>query len=233
MSNIKELLYTLSEPAYADFASRLLPSNMEQPLLGVRLPVLRKIARELARQDLSKALEQLTDDSFEEKMLQGMVIGYSKAPLEQILNAIRSFLPKIDNWSICDSFCSGLKIARIHPYPVWEFLEPFFESEHPYTVRFAVVMLLNHYRTREYLAPSLAQLISLKNESLTVQMATAWALSMYYVHFPDETFQAMKKISDSNVRRLTVRKICESHQASSQQKEMLKGWRRECEAHAK
>lgn len=229
MTYVQQQLYALAEPEYAAFSSRLLPP-LDIPLLGVRLPSLRKMARVLSRQGLAPALEQLTDETFEEIMLQGMVIGSAEAPLGQTLQAVAQFLPKITNWSVCDSFCCGLRIAQRFPREVWNFLLPLLHSPHPYSVRFAVVMLLDHYRTEEYLDAALQQLICVDHPHPSVQMAVAWALSMYYVRFPKATFAAMQHLTDPEIRRLTVRKICESRQASPQQKAALRQWRKELES---
>lgn len=231
MTAVQTSLYALAEPAYAAFSTRLLPP-MERPLLGVRLPALRKMSRDLARQGLDAALRQLTDETFEEIMLQGMVIGCARASLVDTLDAVQAFLPKIDNWSVCDSFCCGLKIAQQNPQEVWNFLQPLFRSAHPYTVRFAVVMLLDHYRTDAFRDEALDILVHLQSDYPSVQMGIAWALSMYYVKYPDATFHAMAQLTDATVRRLTVQKICESRQATVEQKALLRQWRKEQETHA-
>lgn len=232
MTSVQAALHAQAEPAYAAFSARLLPP-MERPLLGVRLPTLRRMARSLARQGLNEALAQLSDETFEELLLQAMVIGCAPAPLEKTLQAVRAFLPKIDNWSVCDSFCCSLRIARRYPREVWDFLLPLFHAPHPYTVRFAVVMLLNHYRNETFRDDALEILVHLENPHPSVQMGIAWALSMFYVQFPDATFHAMERLTDANVRRLTVRKICESRQATPAQKDGLRRWRKERDARAK
>ena len=100
ITDIKEQLSLLAEPAYRDFSSSLLPGT--EHILGVRLPALRKIARKLAKENWLENLARCTQDSFEEIMLQGFIIGYAKAPLPDILEQIAAFLPKINNWSVCD-----------------------------------------------------------------------------------------------------------------------------------
>ena len=45
-------------------------------ILGVRLPILRKLAKKIIRGDWRAYLASAQDQSFEEIMLQGMVIGY-------------------------------------------------------------------------------------------------------------------------------------------------------------
>ena len=93
ITDIKEQLSLLAEPAYRDFSSSLLPGT--EHILGVRLPALRKIARKLAKENWLENLARCTQDSFEEIMLQGFIIGYAKAPLPDILEQIAAFLPKM------------------------------------------------------------------------------------------------------------------------------------------
>ena len=69
------------------------------------------------------------DTYFEEIMLQGLVIGAMKSDIETVLFQVEQFVPKIDNWSVCDSFSNSLKIAEKHRGEVWKFLIPYWHSE--------------------------------------------------------------------------------------------------------
>ena len=140
---VRERLLALSEESYRAFSARLLPPHVR--LMGVRLPALRRLARELAKGDWRSWLDTADSEYFEEILLQGMVIGYIKADVEEVLARTAAFVPLIDNWSVCDSFCSGLKAAREHRERVWSFLQPYFTSEQEFDVRFAVVMGLFYY----------------------------------------------------------------------------------------
>ena len=101
---IRKQLDMLSEPDFREFTAGLMPGVRN--VLGVRLPALRRIAKQEARGNWKEYFEQALDDSYEEIMLQGMVIGYLKEDLDVVQGLIRDFVPKIDNWSVCDSFCS-------------------------------------------------------------------------------------------------------------------------------
>ena len=125
-TEIRKRLLDLAEPEYQKFSSSLLPGV--ENVLGVRLPKLRKLAEQLAAKDWKGYADSIAPDGgdgkevfFEEIMLKGFLIGYArrraKAPLSEILAEAKDFLPLIDNWSVCDSFCSTLKIARL-----WLFL---------------------------------------------------------------------------------------------------------------
>ena len=123
---IREELYQLAEEDYRKFQQKLLPDCCD--LLGVRLPELRKIAKRIAREDYDHFLTQEPEDYFEEKMLKGMVISYlnpDEAGLYTVIKAIDSFIPKIDNWSVCDSFCSGLKYTADTPNEKKRLKRPF------------------------------------------------------------------------------------------------------------
>ena len=150
----------------------------------MRLPKLRKIAGKVCRCRGTGYLLNAWDGTYEEIMLQGMVIGCLKEPFETVLPFIRAFLPKIDNWSVCDSFCCSLKIARREPEAVWEFVTECLRSERPYTVRFAVVMLLNYYVDEAHLPQVLCALDGIKSDFYYVRMAVAWAVSVCFVKFP-------------------------------------------------
>lgn len=223
--DIKAELVRLAEPEYAVFSRRLLPGT--ENVLGVRLPLLRRLARRIAKGDWAAYLDTAGDGSFEEVMLQGMVIGAICAPPQEVLARTAAFVPKIDNWSVCDSFCSGLKLARTHPEPVWEFLQPYFEDPRPFAVRFAVVMLLFYYIDAQHLPRVLALLEEVHSDEYYVKMAVAWAASMCYAAFPDETLPWLQAARlDEFTYRRTIRKICESHQVNAEQKSHLRALER-------
>lgn len=117
---IREELYKNMDTEYGKFAASLNPSCGN--IIGVRIPVLRKMAKEIASVNWKEYLDNAVDDTFEEIMLQGLVLGYAKGKIDDILVYTEEFIPKIDNWSVCDTFCNTFKIARRYPNDVWEFL---------------------------------------------------------------------------------------------------------------
>lgn len=212
--DVRAELARMAEPEYAAFAAKLLPGVDD--LLGVRLPVLRRLARRLAKGDWAAYLDAAGDGTFEERMLQGMVIGSLDAPVETVLARAAAFIPKIDNWSVCDSFCSGLKIARAAPQRVWDFLTPYLDDPRPFGVRFAVVMLLFYYIDAAHLSAVLDCLAGVRYEDYYVKMAVAWAASMCCAAFPERTLAWLQTMPlDEWTHEKTVRKICESRQVSA------------------
>lgn len=212
---IKSKLNALAEPDYAVFARRLLPGT--ENILGVRLPRLRTLARRIARENWRVYLDTARADTFEEIMLQGMVIGYLQAPLPEVLSQIAAFIPKIDNWSVCDSFCSGLKIARIHPNAIWNFFQPYLAHSNTYHVRFAVVMMLFYYIDDVHIDLILSQLSKIQHDDYYVKTAVAWALSLCCVAYPPKTLNFLSQnLFDTFTHNKAIQKIAESRQTSAQ-----------------
>lgn len=225
---IRKLLEDLAEPEFQRFSSSLIPDLAPGFLLGVRLPKLRKIAREIAGKDPEGYLKDARCDSFEEVMLQGMVIGSLKGKPETIFPLIESFVPKIDNWSVCDSFCSSLKIAREYPEAVWEFLQPMFADQREYYVRFAVVMLIFYFIQPPYLPQAFALFDRISSDFYYVKMAVAWAVSICYREFPKETLDYLKRCRlEQFTYEKALQKIIESLKTDAKTKEMFRAMKRE------
>ena len=107
---IRKKIFELADDEYKKFQENLCPDN--DNIVGVRLPLLRDLAREIAKGDWRTYIKTAQDEYYEEIMLQGMVIGCVRTDVEERLRYITNFVPKIDNWGVCDSFCSGLKFTK-------------------------------------------------------------------------------------------------------------------------
>ena len=224
-----EKLGALADPEYRAFTARLLPTVGENRILGVRLPALRKLAKELAHGDWRAYLAGASDDFMEEIMLQGMTIGGVRAEPAEILPYVAAFVPKIDNWSVCDSFCASLKLARRAPEAVWDFLQPYLQESREYYARFGVVMLLDHFITESYLPKVIKALDSVAcNGQYYVQMAVAWAVSVCFVKFPEQTMDYLR--GDTNLDLFTynkaLQKTRESFRVDAETKAVLKQMKR-------
>ncbi len=224
-NTIRKQIFELIDPKYQKFSAALIP-NVDN-VLGVRLPELRKIAKQIAKEDWRTYLEITESDYFEEIMLQGMVIGYIQADIDEQLSYVASFVPKIDNWSVCDSFCTGLKFTKEHRERVWEFLQPYLSSKNEYEVRFGVVMLLNYYIESDYIEKVLYLLDSTKHDGFYAKMAVAWALSICYVKFPALTLDYLKYSElDNFTYNKALQKITESHRVDMDAKILIRSMKR-------
>ncbi|WP_075721254.1 DNA alkylation repair protein [Roseburia sp. 499] len=222
---IKQQLEQLREPEYQAFTSKLLPGV--EHILGVRLPELRKLAKKLAKDNWKEYLEEASDDSMEEIMLQGMTLGYARGEVQEKELFLRKFIPKIDNWSVCDSCCATIKLAKEEPEEMWNFLQEYLQSEQEFEVRFALVQLLDYYVNSTYIGKVLQQIDRIQNKAYYVQMAQAWAVSICYRDFPKETEPFLKQNHlDDFTHNKALQKIVESLKVSKEEKEYIRSLKR-------
>ena len=221
--NIKEELKGLADKKYKEFHKGLCPGT--ENILGVRVPILRNYAKKLAKEYEIKALiENIDNEYYEEIMLQGMLIGLEKdKDIQNILKDIEIFVPKIDNWGVCDVFCAGLKITKKHLQEMWNFLQKYVTSDKEFEIRFGVVMILDYYITEEYLERIFAIFDSIKSNQYYVQMAVAWAISICLIKFYDKTINYLKT---SHIDKFTynkaLQKAIESYRITDEKKSFLR-----------
>ncbi len=222
---VREELLALAEPKYQKFSAALIPGC--DNLLGVRIPALRTIAKRIAKEDAVNFLAKAEEKYFEETMLKGLIIGNMQGDVEEILAEAARFIPKVCNWSLCDSFCTELKMVKKHKERVWEFLQPYAHSTQAYDIRVAVVLGLMYYREEAYLEELFTQYNSITHEDYYVKMAVAWAVSMCFVAFPQRTMAFLKKNTlDDFTYNKSLQKIRESLKVDKDTKAVIKAMKR-------
>jgi len=245
--SIREELCLFTEKDYKKFTSTLLPGI--ENVLGVRLPILREMAKKIVRDDWRNELAESQDIYFEEIMLRGLIIGYSNTDINETLDYVTGFVPKINNWSVCDSFCVSLKIIQKNRASVWEYLQKYLNSDEEFDVRFGLICLLDHYiksdesgkviprrrtvtladvknnaeQNGEYIDRVLDTLNREFLQGYYTQMAAAWTMAEAFCTFPYKTMQILEhcKMDDFTYKK-TIQKICESRIPSDEVKKMLK-----------
>lgn len=222
--NKKELqdkLFQMQDKKYKEFHSSLCPGINN--IIGIRVPILRNFAKNIIKtEDYNKILDFIPD-FYEETMLQGMIIGLKKSDFSRIQGDINKFVPKIDNWAICDTFCAGLKIVKKYPEDFWAFLEKYLKSDKEFEIRFAIVVILDYYINEEYLEEVLGILNNIKHEGYYVKMAIAWAVSICYIKFSKRTMEFLRNCNlDNFTYNKAIQKITESYRVDKKDKEILK-----------
>jgi len=220
--DVKRILLENASSEYREFTESLTTEG-EHPFLGVRIPLLRDLARKLVKENGIEALELLSDDSFEEVMLQGFVIAYCKIPLEDKKPYIDEYLVKCDSWSLIDCFVSTFKFKKNDEEVMWEFLRDYRNSEETYVVRFVLVMMLNKYLKDEYIDEVLKYAVSIHSEEYYIEMAQAWLLATAAINYPEkvELILIDGKLNMFTHNK-TIQKAVESFRISAEEKERLK-----------
>lgn len=215
--NVREELFKNRDLDYKAFHSKLIPDIPPDKIIGVRVPVLRKIARQAVKENAEVLCEY-----YEERMIKGFIIGYRKCVIKTHLQELADFIPLIDNWAVCDCACSTFKFTEKNREEIWSFLQPYL-SGGEYEIRFAVVMIMDYFLTDNYIDKSLKILSEIKSEYYYVNMAVAWALSTAYVKYENKTLQFIESRKlPIWVHNKTIQKICESYRVEKDKKEYLK-----------
>lgn len=219
---IRQELIKLADDKYRSFHSNLCPGV--ENILGVRLPLLRKLAKSLSKEeDYYNYLNNGDTKYYEEIMIEGLIIGYLKTDNENRFNYIKNFIPKIDNWAICDSFCNNLKFTKENINEVWNFILPYTSSENEFDIRFAIVMMLNFYIIEDYIDDVLNTLNNINHDGYYVKMAVAWAVSYAYIDFPQKTLSFLKNNNlDNFTYNKSLQKIIESTRVSKEDKDLMR-----------
>ncbi len=220
---IRKQLFDMADESYGDFQRKLCP-DAGHPMLGVRLPILRKLARTIAGGDWMTFWTEGPEDCQEEIQLKGLTLAYAKMPLEKKLPLIREFVKKIDSWAVCDAFCVTWKVKEKELPAVWDFILPYTQAAGEYEVRFGAVMMLDCFMLEEYEEQVLQALDQVRHEGYYARMAVAWTLAEMGIRFPDRTMAYLKGEHhlDDFTWRKTLQKMRESYRVPPLRKLELK-----------
>ena len=222
----------LTDEKYRQGHIRIINALPGRRILGLHLPEMKQLAKALAKQPDALALlytfeqEHQADRfrlTYEETLVWGLTINALKCSWEERLSLLKPYIPVLDNWAVCDSFCCNAKWAlKIPPQTLWEFLLPYFHSDKEFEVRFAIVMSMCYLLKEEWLPLIFGELQQIDLPSIHseyinlpspyyVRMGMAWLLATSLAKFPDETRRFVNTSSlTEDVKRLYARKARES-----------------------
>lgn len=224
--NLKETLWELQDNTYQAFQKRIIKND--DTIIGVRTPILRKLAKQLLKEHGIKAYTLVDGDCYEERLLRGMIVANAKMPFSERVPYIKQQVEIINNWALCDLFCSDLKQVKQHKQEMLESIKIYLNSEKEYAIRFGVVMLLMYYIEDKYCAFAFAAFDRIKTDKYYVQMAIAWAISIYYITCKQQTLAYLEKHQlDDFTYQKALQKIIESKQVSEKEKEMFRKIKKE------
>ena len=218
-------LHLLKSNHQLEFSKSLIPNSL--PMLGVKVPDLRKIAKDISNDNPILFLDSNPLNIYELEMLQAMVIGYMKKDLNVILNFARTFIPLIHDWSVNDCFCQTFKIAKKHQEEVWNCLKEFFTSKAEFELRCVVVMMLSHFINDEYVDEVIKFIDTTYHDGYYYKIACAWCLQVIMVKYPDKCYEYLKCNNlDNWTHNKAISKMVESFRISNDMKEKVKKLKR-------
>lgn len=223
---IRERLISLADPEYRDFQSKLMPTVDKETVLGVRMPEIRRFAKEIkGTQDAEEFLNAPEHDYYDENTLHISLLSLEK-DFDRALSRTQAFLPYVDNWAVCDML--NPKVFFENLPRLYDNILLWLRSDKPYTVRFGIGMLMRYFLDENFDEKYLTIVAGIKSDEYYVNMMCAWffatALTKQYERtLPYFTGNRLKKW----VHNKAISKACDSLRVKIEQKEQLKTLRRQ------
>lgn len=220
MNSVTNTLFSIKDEQYKFFMAKLLPTVDETRLIGVRVPLIRKLARNINSAEKKSFLNALPHRFYEEDMLHAFLIAEEKDYF-LCVQYLDAFLPYVDNWGVCDSLRP--KCFKNNKNLLIEDVKEWLNSDHPYTVRFAIEMLMVHFLDGDFRTEYLDLVSETDIDEYYVKMMVAWyfatALAKQY-NF------ALPYLEECRLplwtHKKAIQKAIESHRLTKEQKDYLR-----------
>ena len=218
-------LISIQDKKYKEFHSSLV-LNSKYEMIGIRVPIMRDIAKEIAKGDIGSFLEYAQNRYYEEVMIQGLVISHIKDE-KLFYKYFNEYINKIDNWALCDSFCSSIIIVRKYEEKYFKETLKMSVSSDEFVSRVGLVVILDHFLKKNNLGAIFDTLNNIQSDKFYINMAEAWLLCEMYIKFPNETREFLKENSlNKFTQNKAISKIHDSYRISKEEKELLKKYRK-------
>ena len=221
IDNVQKELFAMQDTGYRDFHMKLMPTVDPERVIGVRTPALRAFAKKYGKPEEAKQfVEVLPHQYYEENNLHGLLLEQGKN-YEKCVKDLDRFLPYVDNWATCDLL--AVKIVKKHLDLFIKEVYRWMESEHTYTIRFGINMLMRYYLEDEFKLEYPEKVAAIRSEEYYVNMMRAW----YFATALAKQYEAIipyleEKRMDTWTHNKTIQKAIESYRITPEQKVYLR-----------
>ena len=221
-----EYLISIKDSKYKEFHSSIV-LNSKYEMIGIRVPIMKDIAKKIAKTtNIEEFLEIAQDKFYEEVMIQGLVISQIKDE-KVFYKYFKKHINKIDNWALCDTFCSAIKIVEKYEDKYFKEAVDMSLSDKEFISRVGLIIILSHFVSEKNLDKIFEVLNKIKSDLFYINMAEAWLICELYIDYPKETKSFIKK---NNLNKFTqnkaISKIHDSYRVRKEEKEILKKYRK-------
>ena len=203
---IIDYLYQNQDLEYRDFHLSLKGAS---DMIGVRTPILKKIAKEISKNDYIAFIKLNEKKYYEEKAILAYMLGYLKIDFDNVIKLLDENIDYFDSWALTDGLCSNLKIFKKYQKEGFNYINKLLEGSNPWHVRIGLVLLLDYYINDNYIDKVLEISQNISNSDYYVMMANAWLVSICYIKYPIKTQVILDKL-DNITRRKAISKINDS-----------------------
>ncbi len=210
---------------FKSFNSKLLPNINEEQIIGVKIPDIKKFAKEYIKdEECNSFLKCLPHKYLEENILHGVLISLNKN-VDEVIKLLDEFLPYVDNWCVCDTIKPV--IIKKHPDELYKYLKKWIKSKEEYRVRFSIVTLLNFYLDDNFKEEINDLVLNVKSDKYYINMARAWYFSFAIIKQYDSTIPIFEKgLLDTWTNNKAIQKCKESFRVSEERKTILNNYKK-------
>lgn len=227
MTDIQKRLYAMQDKEYRSFQSRLMPTVNPDKIIGVRVPQIRELARDVMKNEpelVATFLQELPHQYYEEDNLHVFLVNRTK-DFATCLMQVEAFLPHLDNWATCDSFRP--EVFRQHRQQVLAKARGWMESGHCYTVRFGIGCMMSYFLDEDFSPEQLELVGGISSEEYYVRMMQAWYFATALAKQYQPTLAYLGKNNlEVWIHNKTIQKAVESHRITTEQKALLRKMKR-------
>ena len=220
-TDLHKELKKLQDEKYRDMQVKIIPTVKPESIIGVRTPELKAMAKEILKSgDYKDFLNDLPHKYFEENQLHAFILSGMK-DADECFEELEKFLPYVDNWATCDQMSP--KIFKKHKDELFNRVKVWIASDEPYTIRFGVGMLMEHFLDDDFDAKYPAMVAKLRSDEYYVNMMIAWYFATALAKQYDTIIPYIeKKKLDKWTHNKAIQKSVESYRITDKQKAYLK-----------
>lgn len=221
MDIITKKLFLLQDLEYREFNSKLIPNINNDKIIGVRIPDIRKLAKEIKDEEyIEDFLLELPHKYQEENILHGILLTKYK-DINELLTKLDIFLKYADNWVVTDIISP--KLFKKYPDKAYEYIKKWIKSKDEYVIRFGVVSLLQFYLDDNFKVEVLELVKNIRCDYFYVKMAIAWFYSFALIKQYEVTIKYFEdRILDKWIHNKAIQKAIESYRISEERKAYLR-----------
>ena len=220
MDKIKQYLLSQQDIKYRNFTLPLIPNIDKDTFIGVRLPIIKKYAKDLDEQSREEFLKSLPHFYHEENILHAFILSSIKN-YDEFVKQVDAFLPYITNWSVCDTICN--KYLYKYKDRLIQDVYDWLKSKEIYRVRYAVKCLMNYFLDEDFNEEHIRKVREVKLTDYYVEMMAAWylatGLAKKYDYFIKPIEERWFSVS---IHNKAIQKAVESFRVSEEHKQYLK-----------
>lgn len=221
IEEIKKELFSQQDLKYKEFHSSLCPGTNN--IIGVRVPIIRKLVKDILNNDYKYYLDNVDNKYYEETMIEGLIIATSKMSLDDKITYLKRFIPKIENWAVCDIVCSNFKFKEKELSIIWDFILTYKKSNNEFELRFMIIMMMDFFLIDSYIEKVFKIIDSINVDYYYTNMAIAWLISVAFVKDREMTINYLNNNHLSNFTyQKALQKIIESNRVLKEDKAMIR-----------